>query len=845
MQERIPIETAANEFDRSRVAERAGMADTERQAVVERFPLEKWPDMSLEAYALGQENSEDTFCRWLEFRTPTVASIKGGSARKHLIYKHARKPGWYFDSAYDNVQEAWEHVRAGFIEMFSKAQAGDWDTIDDITVLDGAQALRTKTLFCYFPAELLPICSYAHLKQFLQRLRPEAFDSSFGVVRLNRRLLEVVRSMPFIEGWSHWEIMAFLYQWADPRESRRIVKIAPGEKAKFWDDCLQHGYICVGWEEVGDLNDFESKEDFAERFSQVFSNHYKPAKLKEKTNEVWTLKELEPGDIVVANKGTSEIVGVGEVVEPGYEFRPEREEYQHTVKVDWDKSYATEIPPQKRWAFVTVAKVSTDLYETIVRNRPGPPKVIPVDPFYEEIASALLRKGQVILYGPPGTGKTYSARRLAVWWLLNQSGNADAQAILGDPKRFSDAERSLSTVQVSQRVWWIVANPKEWSWDILRKEKTVEYRYGRIQRNYPLVQPGDLVIGYQSTPDKKIMALARVSRGLSKTGDGEPTIELTYLHDVDEGLTYEELAADEILAKSEPMRFRNQGTLFALDADEAGHVLTLLAERDPAITQHMTDEGRVGQLTRLTFHASYSYEDFIEGFRPVESGAGLTLRLEDGVFKRICREAQANSDKPYLVMIDEFNRANVAKVFGELITLLEVDKRGLIITLPQSKESFEIPPNVYILGTMNTADRSIKLLDSAMRRRFAFIEMMPDVELIQGAKVGGLELGEFLVELNSRIAEHAGREKQIGHSFFMEDGQPVTDGDEFARRFRQEVLPLLQEYCYDDYGALAHYLGEQLVDQQAQVLVQDKINNTDSLIAALEEEFSQKGQKSE
>ena len=842
MEPRESIDKAAEKFDRSRIAARRDKAEEERQAFVNRFPLDTWSDLPLEAYALGQENSEDTFCRWLEFRTPTIASMKGGHARKHLIYKHARKPGWYFDSAYENAHQAWDDLRAGFLEVLSKAQAGDWDTIDDVAVLEGAQALRTKTLFCYFPTELLPICSYAHIKRFLQRIRPAAFDSSVGVVRLNRRLLEVIRSMPVFDGWSHWDIMTFLYGWADPRESRRIVKITPGHDANFWDDCRQHGYMCVGWEKVGDLNEFESKDDFFETFQQEYGQRHKPGKLKQNANELWTLHELEPGDVVVANKGTSKVLAVGEVIDPGYEFRSDRTEYQHTVRVDWDTSYATEIPPQKRWASVTVAKVSTDLYETILRKRPGKVKVVPVDPFYEEIAAALTRKGQVILYGPPGTGKTYSARRVAVWWLMHKSGKTDAQAILADPKRFAEAERSLSTVQVSQRVWWIVANPKEWSWDVLRQEKSVEYRYGRIRRNYSLVQAGDLVIGYQSAPDKQIMALARVSRGLSKTGDGDPTIELSYLHDVNEGLTYEELAADEILANSEPMKFRNQGTLFALNADEAVHALTLLAERDATVIEHMGDEGRVGQLTWLTFHASYSYEDFIEGFRPVESGAGLTLRLEDGIFKRICREALANPDKPYLVMIDEFNRANVAKVFGELITLLEVDKRGLIITLPQSKESLEIPPNVYIMGTMNTADRSIKLLDSAMRRRFAFIEMMPDVELLHGAKIGGLELGEFLIELNSRIAEHAGREKQIGHSFFLEDGQPISDGNEFARRFRQEILPLLQEYCYDDYGALAHYLGPQLVDQQAQVLVEDKMNDADSLLTALEEEFSQKDQ---
>jgi 5-methylcytosine-specific restriction protein B len=108
----------------------------------------------------------------------------------------------------------------------------------------------------------------------------------------------------------------------------------------------------------------------------------------------------------------------------------------------------------------------------------------------------------------------------------------------------------------------------------------------------------------------------------------------------------------------------------------------------------------------------------------------LKLRLEDGVFKRICREAQSHPKQNYLILIDEINRANLAKVFGELITLMEKDKRGIQVTLPQSKESFTVPPNVFILGTMNTADRSIKLMDTALRRRFSFIELMPDSSLL-------------------------------------------------------------------------------------------------------------------
>jgi 5-methylcytosine-specific restriction protein B len=265
-------------------------------------------------------------------------------------------------------------------------------------------------------------------------------------------------------------------------------------------------------------------------------------------------------------------------------------------------------------------------------------------------------------------------------------------------------------------------------------------------------------------------------------------------------------------------------------------------ERNPDLRQHLEVEDAVGPLTWLTFHPSYSYEDFIEGYRPTDSKSGhLSLHLEDGIFKRVCREAQANPKKTYLVFIDEINRANVAKVLGESITLLEKDKRDVKITLPQSKEPFMIPSNVYLLGTMNTADRSIKLLDAALRRRFAFIELMPDSSLLQGGTIGGLLLDEFLEKLNQRISSKEGREKQIGHSFFMGSNGPITDEAEFARCFRQEVLPLLQEYCYDDYRVLATYIGEELVDLESQTLNEEKLLDPEQLAEALEKEFAVEG----
>ena len=162
------------------------------------------------------------------------------------------------------------------------------------------------------------------------------------------------------------------------------------------------------------------------------------------------------------------------------------------------------------------------------------------------------------------------------------------------------------------------------------------------------------------------------------------------------------------------------------------------------------------------------------------------------------------------------------------------------MTLPQSRESFDVPPNVHVLGTMNTADRSIRLLDAALRRRFAFIELLPDTTLLEGSVVGGLDLGLFLGLLNDRIAKVEGREKQIGHSFLLDgDGQPLADADTFAAQFRHEIIPLLQEYAFEDYLELESYLGKGIVDVDSQRIRPGLLDNSQALLDALVAGFGQ------
>ena len=223
-----------------------------------------------------------------------------------------------------------------------------------------------------------------------------------------------------------------------------------------------------------------------------------------------------------------------------------------------------------------------------------------------------------------------------------------------------------------------------------------------------------------------------------------------------------------------------------------------------------------GQVAMVTFHQSFSYEEFVEGIRPrLDAGNELGYERRNGIFKRIAnvaneaREAQHEPDQKYVLIIDEINRGNIPKIFGELITLIEESRRlgesdETRVVLPYSNKEFGVPNNLYIIGTMNTADRSIVLVDTALRRRFDFVEMMPEPEHEHiSADVEGVQLRKMLKAMNERISLLLDRERQIGHTYLFK----VTDMETLSHRFRNAILPLLQEYFYDDWSKIREVLG--------------------------------------
>lgn len=418
--------------------------------------------------------------------------------------------------------------------------------------------------------------------------------------------------------------------------------------------------------------------------------------------------------------------------------------------------------------------------------------------------------------------------------------------------------------------WWLNANPKIWSFSNIEVGQVIDYtstnesgHKRRVYKNFEAAKVGDVVIGYESDPEKSIVAICRIS----KEHDGE-RIWVEKTRNLVNPIRYSELHELEELKDMEYFK-SPRGSLFRLTREEYEAIVDLMQEKESAvgtqdhekyyskeeflkevfISEHKYDEiaillrrkqniilqgapgvGKTFAAKRLAyslmgaeddsriemvqFHQNYSYEDFVMGFRPVEGGG---FELRNGVFHQFCMKASNDPERDYYFIIDEINRGNLSKIFGELLMLIESDKRGAKFAVPlvyKPENRFYVPKNIFIIGMMNTADRSLAMIDYALRRRFCFIEIEPAFHTYSfrnHLEENGLnpELIEKIISrltyLNNQIESDSnlGRGFKIGHSYFC---NPSLDENWYESVIEYEINPLIEEYWFDKEEKAQEYM---------------------------------------
>lgn len=753
------------------------------------FPLETLQEMPLDKYT--NLNKSDSFCYWLESRTQELGSIWGGSSYKFGIYKYNEKPkgksvgvmlddtyAWYAKNG-NTAEEAYTLVRRVIVKIANSAKNGEFEAIDNITTF--GDVFKWKIAFLYSNEQLVPIYNRTMLEKVSAKLGLDN-PKDKGIAEMQRYLMEKKGSEDLFVFYDR------LLQMLDNSEQNNVMQpsekkywlYAPGEGASKWNLCLQDNIICIGWDDMEDLGQYDSLDSVRDHLRDVYE---KPdASFMNDGLAIWEfVHAVQPGDVIFVKSGISKIIGRG-IVKSEYIYDESYEDFRNIHKVEWTNIGMWEAPHN------SVLKTLTDITK------------------YSDYVKAL---------------------------------------------------EALFKTSTRKRYWWLVANPKIWSMNDLAIDSTVEYnlcndngKQRRIFQNFLDAKVGDAVIGYESTPVKQIVALAEVS----KEQNGE-TIEFVKKEALKNPIDFSTIKAVDGLKE---MQFLSnpQGSFFCLSEVEYELILDIIRESNavPVVKQkefytkddflsevYMNSEaydslvgllmqkkniilqGAPGvgktftakrlaysmlglkdddQIELVQFHQNFSYEDFIMGYKPTEDGGFV---LKSGIFYNFCKKARSNPDKQYFYIIDEINRGNVSKIFGELLMLIENGYRGKNIRLAYTGEDFTVPENIYIIGMMNTADRSLAMIDYALRRRFSFFEMEPGFST-DGFKQYQKSLHdetfdkviEAIADLNTVIAndDSLGTGFCIGHSYFCD--QEEVSKEWLRNVVNYDIAPMLKEYWFDD-----------------------------------------------
>lgn len=685
----------------------------------------------------------------------------------------------------EDVTEVFNQLRNQYLINYTLTMGLFWIRPDKYLALDGNNRDFLKNHGISLQPYRVP--EYVEYVKLLNAVRAKIADGSYPVkdfAELSYHVWKTIQETP----------KKAAEEEADYNIVRKWV-ISPGENACMWDRCRDEGEISIDWDGTGDLRDYKSQEEYAEMLRNLYNNSDSSYKNDSKCLYEFT-HVMKPGDIVYAKKGTGKVLGRG-VVEGEYVFDASRDKHKHIRKVKWTHVGTWEAP----WRFTNKTMTEIGRYKSECQQVE--------DLFVDDVVAA----APSVLESDSNTEKHY---------------------------------------------WFVTASPKVWSLSEWPNDGIQGYSLyndrgnkRRIFQNFLDAAAGDPVICYESTPTKQIKCIAEV---VDKTDGKELNIRLTKTLaspiEFADFKDHPELQAMEFFKG-------NQGSFFKLTKAEFEALMDLISEtnqeetkeglpkytdtdflREVFTTADALDEmkhllrrkkniilqgapgvGKTFSAKRLAyammgeknddniglvqFHQNYSYEDFIMGYKPEDGD----FKLKEGVFFRFCRKAMSDPAHDYFFIIDEINRGNMSKIFGELLMLIEKDYRGTYATLPYREERFTVPKNVYLIGMMNTADRSLAMIDYALRRRFSFVEMKPGFDsegfrAYQESLYSELfdRVVELIKQLNEAICDDdtLGAGFQIGHSYLC--GIKPEDCNELLLKEigKYDILPTLSEYWFDD-----------------------------------------------
>lgn len=596
-------------------------------------------------------------------------------------------------------------------------------------------------------------------------------------------------------------------------KDRKFWLYKAGENGDKWEDMYAKGLMGLGWKNLGDLSKYSNREEIQARLNILYPRDTTNRVNDRKSN--WEFcNEMEVGDIVIVGRGKTKFLGYGEV-ESDYFYDPSLDEsFVSFRKVNWIKKGEWDWREKQNDDGGWVMKALTN----ITQHGSSLDSLLNLIGFYDKENEKMNQANNnnalnQILYGSPGTGKTYSTidRALEILGVNTKDmSREERKKIFEDYKQKGQIEFVTfhQSYGYEEFVEGIKPIPNEQNDSVSYEVKDGIFKTfcNRARKNLE---------DSQKTKDA-LQKEANVSNAISDF--------------------FNKLISDEVsLSKTQKGEF-----ILREIRDEKVYIQT--EDTDSSLKFSIKDFEKI-VLSNQDFKSSreLAWEVFGEKNQSQIRTYMFQLYKEfrKGDFNQIQQEVvEEVKQKRYILIIDEINRGNISKIFGELITLIEPSKRigakeELRVALPYSassgngeKELFGVPNNLYIIGTMNTADRSITSLDTALRRRFEFVEMMPKPSELSKIKVSQdgkeIDLSKMLELINKRIEFLYDREKTIGHAFFLQDeGQTSLDITELKSIFQNKIIPLLQEYFYNDYAQIQAVLNCNGMIEKSEEKIQD------------------------